>query len=199
MVTKTKSRPKRRSMPRKGRRVLSDWMVVKVKPKRERYARRMIEQRGGRVFIPFIIEDGHKYEKPLFPGYIFVQGPHWYYLLQTPGVRGPIMMGVKPALMPLREMRRLQRACDKEGLVIVKEERLTPGARVRIKNGAWQGHWGVYITGEQRVRVLLSFLGGQHEFEFARSDVTTLEQKPRDMVLPVGGRGFVKITNQELK
>lgn len=176
--TKTLKAYIRRVRGRKPKRVLSEWFAVRVKQGRERYAAMNVRKRGGTPFVPYVLHEGKYREQPLFPGYIFVLGPQWYYLQVTPGCLYPIMMGDSPACMPLKEMRALHKSCDKEGVILIPREKFTKGQRVRFRKGAWQGHLGVYIrqSGANRVRVLLSLLGGNHELEFNHSDITAAEQ-----------------------
>lgn len=181
--------------PRRRRKigpVLSNWMAVRVQNNRERFARRKIEDAGGNVFVPWIMDEGALYETPLFPGYIFVEGPEWYYLKTTQGVLHPIMMGDSPAFMPIREIKALMKACGREGIISLKAEKFSPGDTVRVKKGAWQGHWGVYIQASKadRVRVLFQILGGRHEIEFHRTNVTKRKVgvNARDEAMPPNHR-----------
>lgn len=178
VVLKTLKRHVRRAKSRRKVRVMSEYFVVRVKAGRERYAARNVRQQGYETFIPFIVEEDKTREQPLFPGHIFVKGPQWFYLRNTYGVLHPIMMGDRPAYMPLREMRELMRACDREGVITVQREKFTEGQKVEIKQGSWQGHIGVYTraSSKDRVRVLLKLLGGEHELEFHHSHITAATQ-----------------------
>lgn len=187
--TKTRERAGRTPSRRKPKRVLSDWMVVRVKHNRERYARRNVERQGGKVFIPWIWEEGDRAEQPLFPGHIFVQGPAWYYLQNTYGVLGPILMAGEPAYMPLKEMRAIMKAGDKEGVITIKRQKpvevredFVKGQRVTGQKGPWQRQIGVYIrdVGQERVRVLFRLLGANHEIELKRAEVTAAPPEEKD-------------------
>jgi transcription antitermination factor NusG len=170
----------RRTRRRKQKPVLSEWIVVKVKSRRERYAARNVTRQGHECFVPYIRHEGRSREEPLFPGFIFVRGPQWYYLKSTYGVLSPIMQGAEPARMPIAQMKELLKMTDKEGVITIEREKFVPGQEVTFKTGAWQGHWGVYIraVSKDRVRVLLSLLGGKHELEFAHSEITAAQSKP---------------------
>lgn len=164
---KKKWRPRRK-------RVLSDWMVVKTKPHQERYAAKNVRRQGHACIAPFVTEEDSRKEVPLFAGFIFVQGPAWHYLKGTYGVVYPIMMGDKPALMPLREMRDILRRVGEDDVITIKAEKFSPGQHIKFRRGAWLGYKGVYnkAVGKNRVRILLRLLGGQHELEFDRGDIT---------------------------
>lgn len=159
---------------KRPKRVLSDWMVVRTKPNQERYAAKNVKRQGHECVCPFITEEGGKKEVPLFTGHIFVRGPDWYYLKNTYGVLYPVMMGSTPALMPLKEMRELLKRLGMDDVITLKAEKFSPGETVKFRRGAWLGHRGVYNkdVGKQRVRILLTLIGGQHELEFDRADIT---------------------------
>lgn len=162
--------------PRKRRvkRVLSDWFVVRVKSGQERRARRYLEKAGRRVFIPWLCDEGSVLEKPLFPGYIFVHGLEWYHVKSTPGCLTPLMCGEGPSYVPIREMKLLQGAGDKEGVITIPKERFEEGQPIRSKRGAFNELWGVYkgLTAAGRVRALYKIFGREFVLDFPASGVT---------------------------
>ena len=134
---------------------------------------RMIRRANHECFCPFLhFEKTHK-EEPLYPGYVFVEGPEFYYLKTTEGVLYVLMQGVEPAFMPTRLMFQLLEMVDDEGLIVVKRERFKKGQLVVIKRGPLQNQSGVYITASRkdRVRVLMRILGAEHEVEFPVDDI----------------------------
>lgn len=173
----TRTASNKRPARRKSRELLSWWFAVRVKHGRERYARRNVERQGHKVWVPWVHEEGRPREQPLFPGYIFVLGPAWYYLQATYGVLYPIMMGDVPARMPKREMSAFMKAADREGVITIKREKFVKGQAVRVKQGSWHGVVGSYIkaSGTERVRVLFELLGGIHELEFDRTAITSAD------------------------
>lgn len=177
VVIRTLKRTSRTSRRAKPKPVLSLWIAVRVKAGRERYAAYNVRRQGFKCFMPFIYEEGRPREQPLFPGYIFVEGPQWYYLQSTYGCLYPIMMGNEPAYMPRKEMKKLMAMADKEGVITIPKEKFVKDQKVVLKKGAWKGHAGVYIraSAKDRVRVLLQLLGGKHELEFNHSDITAAE------------------------
>lgn len=165
-----------RVMPR-PKIVLSPWFVVRVKSGRERWARRMIERAGGDVFLPWVLEEGSTKEKPLFPGFAFVKGPAWYYLLSTPGVLAPLMVGEEPAFVSIRDFEALRDIAGPAELIDVARERILVGDRVRVIKGPLQMLWGVVQghsrgDGLDRVSVLFKILGREFEVPVNRKDVT---------------------------
>lgn len=149
-------------------------MAVRVKQGKERYALRNVLRQGHRAIVPFVVEEDRPREQPLFPGYIFVQGPEWYYLQSTYGCLYPIMMGGSPAFMPLKEMKDILSMVDKEGTIPLPAEKFRKDQAVTIKRGSFKGFSGLYIraSGKRRVEVLLQLLGGKHVVEFQRSWIT---------------------------
>lgn len=163
----------RRRITHKPKRVLSDWMAVRVKAGRERYAKRNIERQGHKVFAPFVQDEGTNRILPLFPGYIFVQGAQWHYLRSTYGVLYPIMMGPSAAYMPLQQMKDLLGMADDEGTITIAREKFKRGQKIKVRKGPFKDFVGVYIQGtRERVRLMLQLLGATHELEFDRSAVT---------------------------
>lgn len=178
-ASRRKLRRKRHSRP-----VLSEWFVVRTKTGRERHAAVSVRRKGHRAFAPFVADQvrGHHRESPLFPGFIFVHGQQWYYLKATEGVLAPVMMGLIPAYMPITEMMALIRAAGEDDLIdTIAREKLPINEQVRVRTGPWSGHWGKFVgmKSRDRVRLLMTVLGAQHELEFDRSEVTT---KPTDAV-----------------
>jgi transcription antitermination factor NusG len=168
-----------RLLPRshKPRRVLSDWFAVRVKAGRERYAVRNVIMQGHRAIVPFVEEEYVNREKPLFKGYIFVQGPAWYYLLSTYGCLHPIMMGEEPSCMPLQEMKGiLSLVTDKRdgGIIPLKAPKYKKGQVVTIERGSLKNFEAVYIRGTKadRVKLQVAMFGGTHEVEYARRDIS---------------------------
>lgn len=156
-------------------------MAVRVKAGRERYAARNVRNQGHDVFMPFVEQEGRLRDEPLFPGYIFVLGPEWFYLQSTYGVANVIMMGEDPARMPIKEMKVLLKAANKEGVITVQREKFKKGQQIKVKRGSWQGHVGVYIRGYvnaskiERIKALFKILGSDHELEFDRASITSAD------------------------
>lgn len=169
-----------RVMPR-PKHVLSPWIVVRVRSGRERWARRMIIQRGGDVFLPWYLEEGSTKEKPLFPGFVFVKGPAWYYLLSTPGVLAPLMIGEEPAFVSIKDFEFMRALAGPDEVIDIARERVSIGDRVRVKKGPFKDLWGVLLRdsrggGLDRVSILFKILGRDFEVPVNRNDVTAQPQ-----------------------
>lgn len=161
--------------------VLTDWMVVRVKPNHERSAVHWMRKIAGdhiETFMPYVEFPGSRGKQvALFPGFVFVR-PHtaWFYIKSTPGVLDPILMAGEPARMPIRDMQLLMRATDKEGVLRVESDTYAKGDDIRAHSGTFQNVWGVYIgdgSKRGRVRVLYQILSRPVEVEYARDEVTS--------------------------
>lgn len=105
--------------------------------------------------------------RSLFPGYIFVQiDGVWRWLTGTYGVSGVIQIGERPAPLPARVVPALKGREDPDGYIVLPGTaslpRFSKGARVRVKDGPFQGYLGSIHQGStvhERVAVLLDLLG----------------------------------------
>lgn len=166
----------RTSKRRKPKTMLSDWILVRTAPRRERWAMRNIEAHGKRAFLPAIQHEGKSKVEPMFPGYLFVEARagEWYYLKGTFGVASVVMDGDRPARVPIAVMRMLKGVTDAEGIMVVLNERFTVGQRVKIQTGPFRDIIGVYIRspGPQRVAVLLQLMQQDVELVTEAANVT---------------------------
>jgi transcriptional antiterminator RfaH len=144
-----------------------NWIVVRSHPNRENFAVEHCVKQGYVVFLPRILEfAGHGSQrnaiaKPLFPTYLFVGiEARWRPLLSTFGVRSVILHGDSPAFVRLSIIEELRERQDRDGLITLPQRKR--GDHVEIARGTFAGHAGIYLgmPARDRVRVLLSLLGG---------------------------------------
>ena len=156
------------------------WVVVKTHPSREHFAAECIARQGYGVFLPRVLEHighgSHRYAlaKPLFPNYLFVAfEARWRPLLSTFGVAAVLMAGEAPGIVPIGVIDQLRSRLDKDGFVVLPRRRR--GDQVRIARGPFARHSGVVqgMPGRDRVRVLLSVLGGQTSVLIAERDLAS--------------------------
>jgi len=111
---------------------------------------------------------------PLFPGYCFVAVElQWHTARWTPGVVRAVLDGAQPARVPDSAIDEI-RARERNGLVgLPKREMFHVGEQVRILQGPFAGHLGLYAgrRAHERVLVLLALLGGQQRVELAKDAV----------------------------
>jgi len=119
------------------------------------------------------ISHGRKIEirPPLFPGYCFLTvEAQWYAARWSIGVIGLIMDGIRPARVADQIIDDLRKR-ERNGLIeLFPRFGLKPGDRVRILQGPFAGHLGLYagMRAHERVLVLLALLSGQQRVELAR-------------------------------
>jgi transcriptional antiterminator RfaH len=100
----------------------------------------------------------------LFPGYVFVHSAQqqWHPLFCTLGVLRVLMAGNRPAQVEETVITELRNREDKDGFVrLPRRPAMRPGQPVRIIAGSFAGLCGLHqqSTSEQRIRILLDFLG----------------------------------------
>ena len=156
------------------------WVVVKTHPSREHFAAECIARQGYGVFLPRVLvhvgHGSHRYAlaKPLFPSYLFAAfEARWRPLLSTFGVAAVLMAGEAPGIVPIGVIDQLRSRLDKDGFVVLPRRRR--GDQVRIARGPFARHSGVVqgMPGRDRVRVLLSVLGGQTSVLIAEHDLAS--------------------------
>jgi transcriptional antiterminator RfaH len=101
----------------------------------------------------------------LFPRYVFVlvdrATQRWRAIGSTFGVAHLVCHGDKPAIVPDKVIAELQEREDSQGLVNLDSPMFTPGAKVRVRSGAFGDSLGLCegMTDRERVAVLLDLLG----------------------------------------
>lgn len=149
------------------------WFLVLTKPSCEQTAKNHLERQGFHVYYPrltrSVLSRGEWVERivSLFPRYLFVQLDSARQSLapvrSTLGVASLVRFGAEPKAVPDRVVKGLiDRADPASGLHRLSKDRpLTPGARVSVIAGAFQGLEGIFErdAGNERVVVLLQLLG----------------------------------------
>jgi transcriptional antiterminator RfaH len=113
-------------------------------------------------------------QRPLFPGYAFVTIElQWHAARWTAGVINLIMDGIAPARVPDDVVAEI-RSRERNGAVVLpKRPGFKAGEQVRILQGPFAGHLGLYagMRPHERVLVLLALLGGQQRVELPKDAV----------------------------
>jgi len=149
-------------MPRRRRR---QWVVVKCKPGRERYACKNIRNQNREPYMPRLIEG--KRVTPLFPGYVFVKlndDGAWRWLQGTYGVLHVVRIGVEPAFVLNEHIASLKKR-EKDGVIELPSapiKKLKAGDAIEVIKGAMEGWQGLFkgMSGHNRARVLFNNLFG---------------------------------------
>ena len=159
---------------------MSYWCCAQTEPKREAAATHFLGLAGYEVYCPRLRlirpRRGRKVESrpPLFPSYLFVMiTAGWWNARWCPGIVKLLTAGDAPMPVPdslIFEIKSRERG----GLVeLPRREKFKAGDRVRILQGSFAGHLGLYqgMRSHERVLVLLSLLGGPQRVILPKSDI----------------------------
>lgn len=149
------------------------WYLVRTKPNAENTALTNLERQGYGVYFPRLSQAllwrGHWRDRivALFPGYLFMHLEEGRQPLapvrSTSGVASVVRFGSDYAIVPDAVIGGLMsRADPTSGLHRLSlGQALTPGARIRIAAGPFEGLEGIFEreSGPDRAIVLLSVLG----------------------------------------
>jgi|SRR6188768_149424 len=152
------------------------WWVAQVETQREHLTRLLLMRHGYETYAPRIKVRGRI--AFLFPAYIFIRAESRFYtILWTPGVVRLLMTGDRPSCM-VEDVIAGIRKQERGGFVKLPSttKGLEKGQNIRITNGNFLGHVGIYdgMSSKDRARVLLDLLGRKVSVELAQRDVVPL-------------------------
>ena len=140
------------------------WYVAHTHAHAEAKAALNLRRQGYAVFFPRYRKRRRHARRieivsaPLFPRYVFVlvdrATQRWRAIGSTFGVAHLVCHGDEPAVVPDKVIAELQEREDTQGLVNLDSPMFTPGAKVQVRSGAFEG-----MTDRERVAVLLDLLG----------------------------------------
>jgi transcriptional antiterminator RfaH len=120
------------------------------------------------------MDAGSRFGRPCFRGYAFITvEAQWYAARWSLGVIGLIMDGIKSARVADHIIDDLRKR-ERNGLIeLPKRPALQPGDQVRILQGPFAGHLGLYagMRAHERVLVLLALLGCERPIELAKDAI----------------------------
>ena len=151
----------------------TQWYCVQSKPRNEAFLYSQLAARGIEAFYPRLkvkpVNPRASKVQPYFPGYVFVRLDldqvgtstlHW-----MPGAVGLVCFDAQPAWVPESLINAIRRHVEEMNAGGGNPAaRLRHGDPVRIKEGPFAGYQAVFdtsVSGENRVRVLLSLLRRQ--------------------------------------
>ena len=151
---------------------MTDWYVVRTKPRQEALARDNLECQAFETYLPLILEKRRRRQRsvdvcaPLFAGYLFVNveagvqsiGP----IRSTFGAIGIVRFGERLAVVPEQVIQSLKERTDPvTGLIRSPQARFNLGDKVVVTDGPFVGLEGIYQapSGADRSRILIDFLG----------------------------------------
>ncbi len=169
---------------------IKKWYCVRTKPKQEKNAAYSLEELDGiEVFCPLIrfkksTQRGKIwFQEALFPGYIFVK-----FDLKTMfravnygrGVASLLHFGTHYPNVSEKEIDILRQEMGDENIIIITQEFET-GQEISIERGPFKGLSAVIsrvMPANERVCVLLDFLGGKIEAEVEETALATPKSRP---------------------
>lgn len=149
------------------------WYALHSKANKEEIVWQQLKAQNIETFYPCLraqtVNPRAKEIKPYFPGYMFVQadlelvGLSFFQYL--PHTNGLVCFGGEPAPVPVTLIDALRQRVVELALATAEAgEKFKAGDLVSIQNGPFAGYEGVFdtrLSGGERVRVLLEFLGGR--------------------------------------
>ena len=147
------------------------WHVVQTRPRSENKAALHLQRQGFEVYLPRYLKRRSHARKvdfvpaPLFPQYVFVAvdllTQRWRAVNSTIGVTRLICQGQLPVEVPRRVVDSLRHRHDAQGFVQQHRHVLTPGQKIRVRDGAFSDFLGTFesMNDSERVAVLLDLLG----------------------------------------
>lgn len=153
------------------------WYTIHSKPRKEAQVYGYLTSKNVEVFYPSIrvkpVNPRASKVRPYFPGYLFVrvdlEATGKSTLEWVPGAIGLVSFGGEPAVVPENFVHELQRYLAE--LKVVQEagaSSFKAGDPVQIVSGPFRGYDAIFDTklnGDQRVQLLLSWLGRQLKVE----------------------------------
>jgi len=158
---------------------MSYWACAQLETRRKRTALHFLGLNGFTTYCPRVRTERPSRDRErstwLFPGYVFVWIElQWHAARWSPGVIRLVSSGgAEPAKVPVSVIENLH-SRERDGFVVLpKPPGLTRGDRVQVTHGPLNGSIAIYqgMRGQQRVEVLLTFLGGQQRIILHRKDV----------------------------
>ena len=152
-----------------------NWHVAQLKPNGLRLAQQHLSRQGFTCFCPRQMEQrllarlqqSKRVERPLFPGYLFVQfGADqigWQSINSTRGITRLVLLGQgKLHALPTPFMAGLLARCDNAGLLTAQESFKT-GDRVRLVSGPFAELVTTVekLESQDRLQVLFNLMGRQ--------------------------------------
>ena len=139
----------------------SNWWAVYTKSRQEKSLAKDLRGLGVQHFLP-LIPSTTIYRRsrvsrqlPLFPGYLFLCGDEDDRVRCLTTNRVSRILEVKEPQQLLADLAQLHRLIE-SGAPLTAEDRLSPGARVRIRTGCLAGIEGVVVRRRSESRLLVS-------------------------------------------
>ncbi|RMD70419.1 MAG: transcription/translation regulatory transformer protein RfaH [Gammaproteobacteria bacterium] len=157
------------------------WYLVFCKPRQEERAQLNLERQGYTTYLPkapFKVNRRGRWIQtiqPLFPRYLFIHldalSDNWMPIRSTYGVVSIIRFGDCPARVPHEVIETIQRHAGKPVDTFPRH-----GDKVWVLKGPMAGLEGIFLSsnGQERVTILLNWLGQQTPTQLPADHVSTL-------------------------
>jgi transcription antitermination factor NusG len=141
----------------------STWYAVYTRHQHEKTVAQLLAMKGFRTLLP-LYQAVHAWADrskivhlPLFPCYVFIRGglERRLHILTTPGIRGLVSCGRRPAAIAPHEIEAFQRVVG-NGFRVEPHPLLKCGDWVQVKSGPLQGIRGLLVRKKSVWRLVLS-------------------------------------------
>jgi transcriptional antiterminator RfaH len=147
-----------------------NWFAVHAKPRREKFAATNVSALGVETLLPRVKFErlvrgaAEQTAKPLFPGYFFARfcpENSFESVKSSRGVLRVVSSGKFPIPVHGKVVQEIQERVREDGFVGIRSQGLSPGTRVSIQSGPFEGMMGKVereLDDRKRVAILLETL-----------------------------------------
>lgn len=166
------------------------WHVVFTRPRQERQALAQLQRQGYEAWLPLVPAPaaasgrksaGGNAQAPLFPRYLFVhvdsEVENTAPIRSTIGCCGLVRFGRELAALPNHVMETLQSRCAARAAEAESRVEWLRGDCLKVKEGPFAGLEAIFQarTGQERVAVLLNWLGMPRQVQMPAGQLVAVE------------------------
>tara|TARA_B100000795_G_scaffold58043_1_gene38589 strand:+ start:327 stop:839 length:513 start_codon:yes stop_codon:yes gene_type:complete len=165
--------------------IMSNWLLLQVKPKQEARALENLQRQGGECYCPKILIEklsrGKRIEveEALFPGYLFINvqpeqnGLTYTSIRSSRGVSKIVGFGAEPIKVPETLIEQIKYREQADSMGFIAKDLPQPGDNINILQGPFKGLKAVFshTDGMQRSIVLINLLNQQTPTSLANTQI----------------------------
>ena len=165
--------------------IMSNWLLLQVKPKQEVRALENLQRQGGECYCPKILIEklsrGKRIEveEALFPGYLFINaqpeqnGLTYTSIRSSRGVSKIVGFGAEPIKVPETLIEQIKYREQADSMGFIAKDLPQPGDNINILQGPFKGLKAVFshTDGMQRSIVLINLLNQQTPTSLANTQI----------------------------
>ena len=165
--------------------IMSNWLLLQVKPKQEARALENLQRQGGECYCPKILIEklsrGKRIEveEALFPGYLFINaqpeqnGLTYTSIRSSRGVSKIVGFGAEPIKVPETLIEQIKYREQADSMGFIAKDLPQPGDSINILQGPFKGLKAVFshTDGMQRSIVLINLLNQQTPTSLANTQI----------------------------